>query len=1285
MKKFLYLALCVILTLAMTFSFVACGDDTEDDSTTTTTSTKKPTSGSSDTTGSSDGTTDSSDNTTDSSDNPGTDPDVPSHEHTFEDVLTYDDNEHYYKATCEHTEEKKGAAPHSHDKYTGACVCGHTVEVDMEAIIESILANRDKVVSGQIVNLSHDIGFNLKSTTTYEYAFYENYLYIKEVGDYTNEYYYTLDKNGAVFGVMVQGDFVNRDTEAYEDSLLGPKFNYQFMGDYDNYEYGVETFVNALYTMGKDFDSFFAGSVEGKPTFAFGVMGVESTDYYVIAVSFSVNAETETIEACAIICQRYSESDYTEVDGVIVLNENAEANYVTTITIAQSTADIDEEENPYDPNEVLVDSFIVVDGNGKDIEENVIEIVAGDSIKLLFNNVAPETALLNLSNISLSVVNNADGSEADYWPYFNPYNNSYTFSLQKSGSYTLTVTVDDIEVVSTIEVALKNPTSISSQVYDSALSVFDKTSKVDVYAGASLYFMSYVEPDYNGAYKAELVSGAENATLTQGEIDGVAATVFTSNVVGTYQIKITSTVKTNLSCTLTVNVVEASSLDSILSGEYIGTDSYGTTPITVTFDSANKTAEIVFEDIFGKLTANISYTTANGFEYTVTSGDDFVEDFYISESYDLVLVIDGEKYVLEAVAKEIVATGTIAIEDIVNNGKNSGTYTFELYSNGKFAFYKDGIETTAIVIEDNGDSYSMKHPGLASAQPLIRVGGTDGELAGTYKIEMSLGSTMHMSNVTITVDATEEPVKESTTGTLVVDHLENNGKYSGTYTYEIVDGAFVFYKDGEVTTDVTLSGDDGVYTFKFQGIGSAVVLEKTSGDEGTLAGTYKCAIKLSNMSFHSANVTITPDPVDVGGDEPAGELTTGTLNIVDNNNGAVTGTYIYEIVNGAFVFYKDGAVTNNIIVTINLDGTYSFQSINLLVPQVLEKTEGDSGVLAGKYSVNSQIKDLFVLTFTPGEVEIPEEEVVTEPTTGTVTVVDNNNGAVSGTYTYAIVNGAFVIYKDGVETIDIIISVGLDGSYTFQCAGIAMPQTCVKVEGDSGVLAGKYNVVNGIYVLTFVPGATGEGGGDEGDDEPVDVMTELVVGDNSVVVSNGNTGVELPFTSEAVGKYKIEAAEGESNAFVVVIDAAGNAERVTLPYTFTLEAGASILFNICTNDRNSDTIDLVISEVEEEDEPVVTGAVVYQGTHAGSGRLYQITIDAEAGTMSVIRAAIAGNSLDTTRGAIECVFTYEFDGTTVKYELVSGSGCGEITFDANGAPATLRWSSHEVTSFTVVE
>ena len=115
--------------------------------------------------------------------------------------------------------------------------------------------------------------------------------------------------------------------------------------------------------------------------------------------------------------------------------------------------------------------------------------------------------------------------------------------------------------------------------------------------------------------------------------------------------------------------------------------------------------------------------------------------------------------------------------------------------------------------------------------------------------------------------------------------------------------------------------------------------------------------------------------------------------------------------------------------------------------------------------------------------------------------------------------------------------------------------------------------------------------------EYVAPVVEVQLGANAIKVpveNNYCAGVVVQFTATEAGEYVIKPAEGETNADITVIG------EVTewieeYPYTFTMEAGATLQFLVCTSDvmLTEDTIDFVIEVAADEpidpptsDEPI---------------------------------------------------------------------------------------------------
>ena len=317
----------------------------------------------------------------------------------------------------------------------------------------------------------------------------------------------------------------------------------------------------------------------------------------------------------------------------------------------------------------------------------------------------------------------------------------------------------------------------------------------------------------------------------------------------------------------------------------------------------------------------------------------------------------------------------------------------------------------------------------------------------------------------------EEEKTLVSSGTIEVEDVFGEGKASYTYRYEYYStGEIVIYKDYSVYgADITLKlTKDGV-VFKYSTY-ETFVLTAIEGVKGELAGVYKA--ELDSVLY--ANVTITKDKTPAYVKEP----TYGTLELVDKSTGSsgnkLDYVYNYKIENGVFVIYKDGAVTDEIVLEL-VDGEYMFRFPRVLNSMPLVKYNGQLDILGGDYNVQMKMGDIYYVLakiyIVPGAgVEI--DPVPTEPTYGTLELFDKSSGQTT-VYTYEIIDGAFVFYKDNVKTDEIIVIANADGTYTFQTAGNPVPQILIKVEGEGALLAGVYNYSDEtqvIYTLTFVPG-----------------------------------------------------------------------------------------------------------------------------------------------------------------------------------------------------------------------
>ena len=107
--------------------------------------------------------------------------------------------------------------------------------------------------------------------------------------------------------------------------------------------------------------------------------------------------------------------------------------------------------------------------------------------------------------------------------------------------------------------------------------------------------------------------------------------------------------------------------------------------------------------------------------------------------------------------------------------------------------------------------------------------------------------------------------------------------------------------------------------------------------------------------------------------------------------------------------------------------------------------------------------------------------------------------------------------------------------------------------------------------------------GSEGGSTGGEGTTALTVGTNSVyvtVIDYFCTGTTVTFTAETAGTYVLSPADGEMNADITISDEFSS-ESITMPYTFTLEAGETIEFTVITTaymTLTEDYIELVITK-----------------------------------------------------------------------------------------------------------
>ncbi len=280
--------------------------------------------------------------------------------------------------------------------------------------------------------------------------------------------------------------------------------------------------------------------------------------------------------------------------------------------------------------------------------------------------------------------------------------------------------------------------------------------------------------------------------------------------------------------------------------------------------------------------------------------------------------------------------------------------------------------------------------------------------------------------------------------------------------------------------------------------------------------------------------------------------------------------------------------------------------------------------LDGDYVVNGDNGVLYEVTFTP----VSDDG---ELLTGTMAIVDNKNGTLTGTYNFAYTKaeGATVTDLEG-NSVSILLGMDSLNQITFQCEGMPLPA-----------------------VLE-----------DPADQPPVE-LGDLVPGPNTLKVSDGVNGDLFIFIAPVTGEYTFEYALGETNGYPVVIDGFVTT-LISFPYTVTMTAGEKLNLLMGTYNMESDTIDIIInapaSVMPEPFDPVDPSDTFYaklSGTYKVNylvDRLYVVTFTPD--------------SLNNPNGTlvIEDQNTYKFNGT---YKFVYKPGQGVTVTDMNGAAVEI--------------
>ena len=388
----------------------------------------------------------------------------------------------------------------------------------------------------------------------------------------------------------------------------------------------------------------------------------------------------------------------------------------------------------------------------------------------------------------------------------------------------------------------------------------------------------------------------------------------------------------------------------------------------------------------------------------------------------------------------------------------------------------------------------------------------------------------------------------------------------------------------------------------------------------------------------------------------------------DNYSTGVECTFT-ATVSGAYTFGTGGSFMYQVLKDGMLVGNHMTGPVNLEAGVTYTVMIG--GIMAGDYTLTITAPE----TGDVGGGDVGGDDVGGEDTTDPVLVVGSNT---------------VTITDDNID-----VETGLLYTFTPEANGTCQFKgnlMCVVMDENFDELtktSGKYTLSAGttyyVVIYNFMPGMINAG------DHTITVQFEEIVEEEEVevtdifsapIVTVANSATKVLYTVVLTETMNLTFTFDNEDTWFhfrnveTNQDISGSKQAV---FEGVLPAGTYEM-GIGTWDAAELTLTLTVTgtTVGGNTDGEAGDVVTYLGA-AASGRAMQVTIDAAAGTVSVIRAALAGNSLDTTKGATEYTGTYSFDGTTVTCEI---SGC-TITWNADGSVATVTWGSAVYENFVV--
>ncbi|MBQ7353191.1 MAG: hypothetical protein IJW54_04210 [Clostridia bacterium] len=1144
------------------------------------------------------------------------------HNHYYSTEWSSDGENHWHAALCEHGVEVADKAAHTINDAGYCTVCDAKIKevdlTDIEAVLKAAVANNYKVVSGKVIyrndiydlnesgdgliSLSHiynDVYFILGNGSSYV-----NWITVEDWGNTSEQQWFQLvdAETGEIFGVnSYDGGVTINLTDGVPEKLNG--YTYlpsTLLASFDDTSTLAAT-LKAMYDLSK---SDTAKNVTAKYNaetgtyqMAFDYIALNivdftdpdtqekttsyETSYFEVKAEFTVD-ESFVITSARMIVDGYQDQDFDDdynydvETGTITMNDNAAPNRYA-YEVGQTSG-----ERTYStayPKASLIPSSFDITYNGEVIED-AIEVEYGVSQNLYLDNFFPTTSGAEyIDSLEFKVVNNNAEDTYVFSPYY--YGGAISFFADQAGSFTMdviylgntvkTITINTVvpEVASIDVLTFVWASGWGDEWYEANSAV----TSAKIMPGETLDFTVFVRP--NAAPQGYTYTVSDGATVTEVELTNVMvswenfatynALQFSAEAEGEYTITITSTEDPTIIQEFVVTVggdggsTEGSGTDAdpyilVENGDYVcefpGGYNYVFYKYTAT-QAGTLTISVAGDDYYWGIGQSPMALNAGNSNPTQSVDLAAGASVYVGISTNSADAADMNFTVIFESTGSGEGGGST---ETTPDGSESNPYelqennTCEYPGGYAWVYYQYTAQTAGTAtITVTSDDYSWSY-GFAPDQMenvgQVQTGSVELEAGQTVYIGMSTNST---EAATITFTASFEA-----SGSGEGSGDAGSGNTALTIGYNNIEAADVTYEyTAETAGTLNLSAGTA--------IGGMVEISYTvnGGDSTVLElGTN---VDLALQAGDVVVITVTA--------EGYATLTATWTGTTASSNTALT--IGYNNIEAADVTYEYTAET---VGTLNLSaGT----AIGGMVEISYTVNGGDSTVLelGTNVDLTLQAGDVVVITvtaegyatltatWTEGTGSDSEGETTTEP-----------DGSVDNPY--IIANGTTItIGADYYTPIYVTVNAGVTATMNEGA------QFVTEADGPLGTTVTPTVDTTYMVYADSMAGAMVQIVGSTGTTEEPE-SNALVLGENAVYVTIENyycAGVEVTFTATEAGTYTISAAEGEENADLYV-----NEEYIELPYEFTLEAGESITFRVCTlanvMTTTEDTIDLVIAK-----------------------------------------------------------------------------------------------------------